>query len=577
MRSFRTDRTARLTGSALALLSAALICSAADAAPQIALPAPVSVVGESEGPAAGLLDPTQDLGAELWSGSKRGVIVSLMDGALAVSDPALQALARRIILSKSDAPNGPTKRALVTTRIAELLHAGMISEAGELAAHSKLSGDADFARVQADALLYAGRTDVVCGSVTDHRLTDASPFWLELRAYCAHVNHNAVLEELTDVVLKAQLHDPAFDMLYADVRQQKSDVPADIAHPTALHIFMLRQLKLPLPASLQAKGGVPENLFLLQDPHADPAIRLAAADYLAPRGALNPAELQALLEAYQPASSEIQNAASLAPTLSFVHAQLLLHIAAARSTDMPRKVALMREAMMLGQKAGLPFLAAGLQADVLKTLKPVHDADMAMLGRALLLAGDDDDAGVWLMGDDPLQVIPLMRQTGPAAGGALQSVMIRLAGLRPPKVSVKKTGDDSDDDDDDSKTPRATPAQWLAVRLTSVLEELPLTVLQNYPKVFSTHLPGAMPDAMLMAEIANAAKAPGRHGEALLRMMQVIREIGWANLSPDATVSFVRTLRDMGYRDPARAFAREAMLLYAPPAPQTAAPVPPAP
>lgn len=554
------------------LIAASAPLSAPAPVAQIAPPAPVRVVGASEGPAVGLLDPTRDLGSELWSGSHRGRIVSLLTGALPLADPALRALTKRIVLSAADAPNGKAKRALITTRIAELLHAGMVSQAGELAARSKLPGDKDFSRVQADALLYAGRTDVVCGSATNRRLSDAHPFWLELRAYCAHANGNSALEELTGVVLSAQVPDPAFKTLYADVRDKKGDIPAEYPHPSALHVFLLRQLKLPLPPVLAEKGGVPENVFVLRDRREPATARMAAAEKLAPVGALRVTDFHDLLSLAGPASSDIQDALSLAPQEDFVAGQVLLHLAAARAPDIGRKVALMRLALKLGADAGMPFLAARFQADVLKTLQPQRDADMAFVGRAQLMAGEDNLAGTWLMGDNPSQAIPLMGQSGPAAGGALQALMIRIAGMRVPGAKNNK-GDGSDEGNADKKKPQrplASPQQLLTLRLVTALMPMPDGLETRYPQAFAVKLPGVMPDAKLMEEIRTSARKPGGHGEAMLAMMKAIRTVGWANLAPEATLRFVRILRDLGLKAHARAFAREAMLLYQPPVPPPA-------
>ena len=62
-------------------------------------------------------------------------------------------------------------RALVTIRLEKLLQGGLVDDAGEIAAAIHLDNDPDFARVQADALLYAGHDKDVCGDLTATRLS----------------------------------------------------------------------------------------------------------------------------------------------------------------------------------------------------------------------------------------------------------------------------------------------------------------------------------------------------------------------------------------------------------------------
>ena len=147
----------------------------------------VDSLGATEGPAVGLLDSSNGgLGEGIWSGTSRADAEELLARIpLASADPVLRSLAKRLVLTKADAPIGPSKRAFMTLRIEKLLDAGLIDEAGTLAAQASIPNDPDFARMQADALLIANRAGEVCGDRTATRLTAGEPFWLQLRAYCA--------------------------------------------------------------------------------------------------------------------------------------------------------------------------------------------------------------------------------------------------------------------------------------------------------------------------------------------------------------------------------------------------------
>ncbi len=117
------------------------------------------------------------LGQSMWVNAPRPAVEDLLGSIPYVSaDPFVRDLSRRVLLTPSDAPAGSAKRALVTIRIEKLLQGGSIDEAGTIAATLHLDNDPDFARVQADALLYAGRDKDVCGDLTATRATSPDPF-----------------------------------------------------------------------------------------------------------------------------------------------------------------------------------------------------------------------------------------------------------------------------------------------------------------------------------------------------------------------------------------------------------------
>ena len=132
-------------------------------------------LGASEGAAAGLLDDTNGgFDSALWSSMDRATadeLVSHMPVTTRV--PALRSLARRLLLTKADSPIGAAEHSFLTIRLQKLLEGGFIDEAGAIAATAKVDDDAEFARVQADAILYANRAADACGDATATRLTNA--------------------------------------------------------------------------------------------------------------------------------------------------------------------------------------------------------------------------------------------------------------------------------------------------------------------------------------------------------------------------------------------------------------------
>jgi hypothetical protein len=517
----------------------------------------VSTLGTTEGPPVGLLDSANGgLGEGLWGGSERAAIEDLLSRIPLVSpDPVLRALAKRIVLTRAAAPPGPSKRALVTVRIEKLLEAGLIEEAGALAAQASVPNDAEFARVQADALLTANRAADVCGEATATRLSAGEPFWLQLRAYCAAAGGDQPTADLTRAVLEAQGNsDKAYDTLVDDVLNHKSDPPGPIAHPTAVHLFLLQQAGLPI-GEVAAAMGTPANLLAMRDARNSAQVRFAAAERIARTGAASVAELKALADAQDIPLTRLADASADAQGAPLFAGQVLLRRAAQIEPRPDAKDRLVFEALLIGDKAGLLPLAAGLQGDVVASLKPAPANRLVadLFARALLLAGLPDAAARWLGDQDMLRTAvdlaapnPVRDAKAQAAYSAMTAALVR----NPPSADPDK------------------PAKALLLGIADVLgRPLPPDAKAQVPGIEAMNWGGKRPDPAVMQRIETAASNPDRRGEALLMILDTIRSIGLSDLAPDDTIEFVRLLGAMGLPDSARDLGIEALALYVPPPP----------
>ena len=528
----------------------------------------VNTLGATEGPPAGLLDSSNGgLGESLWGGSKRADVEELLSRIpLVSSDPAVRALAKRIVLTKAAAPSGPSKRAIVSVRIEKLLDAGLIDEAGALAAQASVPGDPDFARLQADALLTANRAADVCGDLTATRLSASEPFWLELRAYCAAAAGDQPMADLTRAVLDAQGHsDKAYDTLVDDVLNHKSDPPGPIAHPTAMHLFLLQQAGLPIAGDIAAAMGASANLLAMRDARNSAEVRFTAAERIVRTGAIPVAELRTLADTQDIPLTRTANAAADAQNAPVFAGQVLLRRAAQIEPRPEAKAQLVKEALSLGEKAGLLPLTAGLQADIVATIKPTAaNRPMAdTFARALLLAGLPDAASRWLTDKDVLQTAVALAAPNPsldakaqAAYGAYAAMLVK----NPPAPDADK------------------PAKALALGIADVLgRPLPPDAKTQAPGIEAMKWDGKRPATGVMQRIESASMHPDRKGETLLLILDTIRSIGLRDMAPDATVELVRLLGAMGLPDAARDLGLEALALYvSPPPPPPPAPVAPA-
>ena len=529
----------------------------------------VSTLGNVEGPPAGTLDSAQGgLGEDLWSGTQRQTADDLMEH-LPIATPvaAVRDLARRLVLTKAAAPMGDATEAFVTVRIKRLLDAGMISAAANLAAMAQITNDPGFARIQAEALLYADRKDVICTPATATRLASADPFWIELRAYCYAVAGNDAALSLTRQIMQAQnIDDAAFDTLLDDVQRHVAKAPDNIAAPSALHAFLLGQLGLPVDYDMGNQLGPPGLVLAAENSANAPEERLKAAEQLLPAGALPVGELATIADAQHFTANQFATEHAAVAKLSFLGGQALLRQAVARAAP-NAKPALIYQALEAGRTVGYLRVAAALQHDALAALTPTHDmrAMAGLMARALMLDGDADAAARWdnildfnLPTDRPLlakdQVLLNLVAANPGRQMAAETAYTELA-----KESLMPGQD------------QAFAA--LAVGLGVALHQpVPKSALAQAAFNASMQWQGRRPAAGQMARIAGAIAAPGRRGEAMMLILNAIGPTGPGDLAPDVTITLVNDLMKLGVPNAAREIAVAALLLHRPSAPAPAKP-----
>jgi len=522
----------------------------------------VAPLGASEGGAAGTLDGTNGgFDAAIWSNMDRSTADELLSQTPATTRvPALRNLMRRLLVTKADSPTGDAEHAFLTIRLKKLLEGGFIEEAGAIAASASIPNDAEFARVQAEAILYANRTSDACGDATSTRLTDADPFWIELRAYCYAASGNSGLLDLTRSVMNAQdLKDPAFDTLLDDVVSKKSKLPGDIAAPTALDVFLLKQAGLPvLPAIAKPLGGA-ASLLAMRDTGNAPNERLAAAEQAILTGAVSNDELTALADAAAFSPDQLQHALDVADNLPFVKAEALLRQAGLHENDHSRKVQLVLQGLQLGEKNDLFEIAAVLQHAPAAAIKPIAAMrPMApIVVRALLVAGDADAAERWIALLDPkadagsiarfdaeINLVATTKEREAAAKKALSYLATQMPAADAPALTAEQASD----------------ALILGVYATNG-EDMPKAARAAEAGVQNLEWPGRRPPRAVTDRLDQALDMRGGKGEALVTVLNIAGGKGPGDLAPDVTLHLVTALVEEGLADTARNFAIAAALL----------------
>lgn len=510
-------------------------------------------LGIVDGAPVGTLDDTNGgLGQTIWANSQRAEIEDLLGKIPLVSaDPFVRSLARRVVLTVSEAPVGPAKRALVTIRIEKLLQAGMINEAGAIAGALQLNGDTDYARVQADALLYAGSDAEICSDLTATRLTSAELYWLQLREWCFAAAGDLASAELTHSVIDAQgATDKALDALMASVLSGKSTPPGAIAGPTALHIYLLRKAGLPVTGTIASKLGTAANVIAARDTRNAPADRLAAATRIAQTGALAPAEILDILNAQDISADQLAHLADVAPSLAFLPTQSLYHRAAMLETRPAAKAELVAAALSADGQPGRLTLTAWFQSDLAASIKPDASLDdkRSLIARALLLSGRPSAAAAWYAKSSDnvdfsmFAVLVDIASPNPGRDAAAQAALGALAANVTPE------------------TP-ASPLVALALGLSDVLgKSMPPDAKTLATALEGTRFEGAhRPSAENLGKLEQAASQPGHKGEVALRILEIVGANGPFDLPADVAIECVRILQQAGLPDEARQLAVEAL------------------
>lgn len=530
----------------------------------------VQTLGDTEGPPTGTLDSMNGgLGRDLWSGSTRADAEQLMGRLpLATTIAPVRALARRIVLTKAAVPIGDADQAFMTVRIRSLLHAGLLNDAAALATLADVKNDPGFARVQAEALLFAGEQEHLCDNTTATRLESSEPFWIELRAYCYATSGDDAALALTQSVMDAQnINDDAFDTLLQDVQSGVSKDPGDIEAPTALHLFLLRRVGLPVSYDTGVQLGTSGLLLVLESKDNSPEDRLKAAERVLRAGALSSSALIALADAQPFTADQFATEYAQVQTLPFLAGQALLRQAVARAAP-DAKPALIYEALTVAQAKYMLGVAAVLQHDALAALTPQPDMrTMAdLMGRALMLTGDATAAARWAGLLDPTAVSdkPLL---------ARFQIMLNLVAPDTARRAAAQRGLSELVQELKAKTSNQAFAA-LALGLYEALGEvMPDAARKVAATAMATTWPGRRPAASLLARLDRALQGHGRKGEALMLILNAIGVRGPGDLAPDVTVRLVRALIAEGQANAAHGIAIAALLRYrpAPPPPPLAA------
>lgn len=352
------------------------------------------------GPAAG------GLGADMWSGTSRGFIETLLPRIPArIESPAMRDLARRFLLSVARVPlvkkGQGARTSLIVQRVERLRAIGLVEEAGALlAASPPRARDTALLRLSIEQMVIEDNYTGACAEALRNARRGSDRDWQRLVVYCQlRDGQNEAAAFGANVLAETVgFDDPAF-LALTDRLGGAGDIEIkNLPRPTPIHLAMLRQAELRLPDDVvNADSPIVLRLVALSA-NADEAVRLQAAERAATLGSLTPAKLGEIYTGMSFPAADIERALSIAETEQSPRARALLYRAAQMQKVATAKAAVLRKAFESARAAGLMALTVRLYRPMIETL-PATGVLAWFAGdaiRALLSTGAVEAARPWL-------------------------------------------------------------------------------------------------------------------------------------------------------------------------------------
>lgn len=491
-----------------------------------------------------LPDSAQALPESLWQGTPRGFVAAALPQLQPSTSPALQSLARRLLLSNAVAPAGqdPTDRpSLATLRVERLIALGEID--GALAVLDALpaathTDELDHQRIQ----LSFAKNDAEdgCRQVQQDIGRYQGIWWDRALIACQALAGDQEKATLGLSLLREQKAppDPVFDALVAALGGHATKIEK-LPEANPILVTLLAAAKLPLPAETAAAADLATLRAWAGNQAVPPLQRLAAAERAVSLGGLPAAALAELYGKVEFRPEELGQAIKQAKSPASPRDRALLFqvarsdpAAAVRATALK---ALLADARKRGDfiavaQAIAPILAELPAGDELAPFAP--DAV-----RALLAAGRPDAAAPWLASIDPAQA-PLLLGLSRLAIADGDAAALREAAA--------------------AGTPRDAGQAVLLLALAEALGQ-PVNPTDWSPFIVAPAHNASLPSVALWIDQGQAASGQ-RLGETVLTTLILARQGDHLASEPIVISRAVAALKAIGLAEDARALALEAAL-----------------
>ncbi|HXQ52552.1 MAG TPA: hypothetical protein VN802_15765 [Stellaceae bacterium] len=524
----------------------------APASPKVAAPRGIEAQPLSPTDAAWAGTLGEDQGAfpvNMWRGTQRSLVASALPLLQPSSSPALQDLARRLLLSNAVSPAGPDapdRPSLAASRLERLMALGDVQ--GALAMMDSLPADPKgdgMDRMRVELRFAANDAKGACQSVADGIAHYKNAWWDRALVACQALAGDGAKAALGLSLLKEQKApaDAAFDALIDALggRPRKIDKLAD-ASP--MRVALLAAAKQPLPAEVLAAAG-PASLLAYASSESVPAERrLAAAERAALLGALAPDALGALYRQIQFKPEEQTAALAEGKLPQDAKSRAILYDIARSGASTQTREAAIAALFAEAKKRGAFPLAARLIAPALSEFNPADgsSAFAADAARALLVTGAADAAPAWIDSADSRALAMLSSLALPSGGEGQDAASLLHDTIA--ELASRNAG--------------AAPAQAdLLVALAGALDQ-PIGALDWSPLMAPPH-DAKMPSTALWLDQQQAMTAK-RVGETALTSILLVGAGEQLSLEPILLARAIAGLRAIGCESDARALALEAAI-----------------
>lgn len=502
----------------------------------------------------------QDLGPDLWAGSRRSDIVRLIQALPPrIDNPTLNGLIRRALLAPAAPPEGPKTTAdLPVLRVAALATLGDLEGAAALAeAIPEAERGSDLARIEADIYLLRFDLDAACLRAEDAIARDTDPYWQKLMVFCrirADRKDEAAL--IADLLRDRGHDDPAFFALADTLLGLDKARVATLPAASPLHMAMLRAAGLPVPSDTAADAKPALLRTIALSPNADLPMRLTAAEQAVAANALDSAVLAKLYLEARGGSAPRTRPGSDGLAADSVLERASLFEAARTATEPAQRAAAAKHLLEAARVHGVLRPVAAIAMPLLSDLKPVARLSFfaAEAARAALAVGDTATAAQWF---------ELAKREAPGNPQAANAAAVTW-----PLLMLA---------DPDTEWSDGLFRRWWELQLEAdagraaqrasiflaVLDALDTAVPQQAWTLIPTPAPERGSVDPALRELTAAAERK-RRGETLLRVAETIVQTPTIEngglLRPAQLHAAVRALRAAGFRDEARRMAVDAAI-----------------
>lgn len=495
----------------------------------------------------GTLGPNDGaLPRDLWAGTPRSIVAAALPLLRPTTSPALQDLARRLLLSDAIAPSGqdaPGRPGLAELRLNRSLALGRAEGVALIDALPQANPSEGFDRDGVELRFAANDAAGACRTVQERVARYRNLWWDRATIACQALSgaYEQAALGLSALRERQSASDPAFDTLIDAIngRRQKLDTLPD---PTPMRVALLAAAKLPLPADVIAAAGPAALSVWATSDRVPPLQRLAAAERAQALGALSPDALGLLYGSIE-AKPEEQAALLTSNKLpDDGRSRAILYDMARANGPAAARVAALTPLLADARRRGAIVAMAKLVAPMVSELQPGPELQSFAgdAARVLLATGRVDQAAPWI----DLANAPELRVIGSLAQSA------RSEGNAPPLADTVTALT--------ARDAKAAPNQIdLLAALLPALRDTPIEI--DYAPLLRPLHQGLLPDTALWLAQQQAASS-GRVGETVL--LSLLLASAGDRLSPEPVIlaRVVSGLKAVGLEAEARALAVEAAL-----------------